>query len=90
MALLFLLDIHINMSRPEEEVIQTSHDANLFDDDDDDMEDDNMENAAKFQTPTQVNHSLTRTTRMDKREASWMDIDGAPGLPPTESERRKN
>ncbi|KIK31951.1 hypothetical protein CY34DRAFT_111168 [Suillus luteus UH-Slu-Lm8-n1] len=74
------------MSRLEQEDIQTSHDANLFEDDDD-MEDD-MENAAKFQTTTQVN-SLVRTTRMDKREASQMDIDGAPGQPPTGSDKKE-
>lgn len=74
------------MSRLEQEDIQTSHDANLFEDDDD-MEDD-MENAAKFQTPTQVD-SLARTTRMDKREASRMDIDGAPGQPPTGSDKKE-
>jgi hypothetical protein len=76
------------MPRPEQEDIQTSHDANLFDDDDEEMEDD-MENAAKIQTPAQVDHSLARTTRMDKREASRMDIDGATEQPPTGPDKKE-
>jgi hypothetical protein len=79
------------MPRPEQEDIQTSHDANLFDDD---MED-NMEHAANIQTPTQVetpaqvDHSLARMTRMDKREASRMDIDGATEQPPTGPDKKE-
>ncbi|KAG2064013.1 hypothetical protein BDR04DRAFT_1163057 [Suillus decipiens] len=72
------------MSRLEQEDVQTSHDANLFDDD--------MEDYAVFQTPIQSNHmewNLTGMTRMDKREASHMDLDNATGHLPTESDKRE-
>ncbi|KAG2108146.1 hypothetical protein BD769DRAFT_1675405 [Suillus cothurnatus] len=72
------------MSRLEQEDVQTSHDANLFDDD--------MEDYAAFQTPIQSDHmewDLTGMTRMDKREASRMDLDNATGHPPTESDKRE-
>ncbi|KAG2739038.1 hypothetical protein P692DRAFT_20756977 [Suillus brevipes Sb2] len=65
------------MSQPEKEDIQTSHDANLFDDDDDEMED--VHQPAFSQT----------TTRMDKREASQMDLDDAKGQPSTDLDTRE-
>ncbi|KAG2120410.1 uncharacterized protein F5147DRAFT_766328 [Suillus discolor] len=46
------------------------------------MEDD-MENAAAFQTANHMDFSLARMIQMDKREASWMDLDDATGQPPT-------
>jgi len=72
------------MSWLEQEDVQTSHDANLFDDD--------MEDYAAFQTPIQSDHmewDLTGTTWMDKREASHMDLDNATGHPPTDSDKRE-
>jgi hypothetical protein len=72
------------MSWLEQEDVQTSHDANLFDDD--------MEDYAVFQTPIQSDHmewDLTGMTRMDKREASCMDLDNATGHPPTGSDKQE-
>jgi hypothetical protein len=81
------------MSRPEKEDIQTSHDANLFDDDDD-MED--VHHPAFSQTTTRmedVDHPafsfVQTTTRIDKRETSWMDLDDAKGQPSTGLDTRE-
>jgi hypothetical protein len=80
------------MSQPEKEDIQTSHDANLFDDDE--MED--VHQPAFSQTTTRMEDDhhpafsfSQTTTQMDKREASRMDLDDAKGQPSTDLDTRE-